>query len=79
MEKYFKEMPGAGEGPGLRAERVLELNSEADAFKSLQNAIENDKERAAKIVKVMYGQACLMAGQPLDDPVEYSDLVLSMM
>ena len=45
----------------------------------IQNAIENDKERAAKIVKVMYGQACLMAGQPLDDPVEYSDLVLSMM
>jgi molecular chaperone HtpG len=79
MEKYFKEMPGSGEGPGIKAERVLELNSEADAFKSLQNAIENDKERAAKIVKVMYGQACLMAGQPLDDPVEYSDLVLSMM
>ncbi|MEE3477936.1 MAG: molecular chaperone HtpG, partial [Methanomethylophilus sp.] len=72
-------MPGSGEGPGIKAERVLELNSEADAFKSLQNAIENDKERAAKIVKVMYGQACLMAGQPLDDPVEYSDLVLSMM
>lgn len=78
MEKYFKEMPGAA-GPGLKAERVLELNADSDAFKSLQKAVTEDKDKAAKMVKVMYGQACIMAGQPLDDPVAYSDLVLSML
>ncbi len=77
MEKYFKEMPGAA-GPGLKAERVLELNADSDAFKSLQEAFGSNKERAADIVKVMYGQACIMAGQALEDPVAYSDLVLKM-
>ncbi len=79
VEKYFKEMPGADGMGQIRAERVLELNAESDAFNSLKAAFADDKDRAAKIVKVMYGQACLMAGQPLDDPVEYSDLVLSML
>ena len=77
MEKYFREMPGS-EGDGFKASRVLELNTEAPVFKSLEAAIKDDKERAADIVRVMYGQACLMAGQPLDDPVGYSDLVLRM-
>ena len=78
VEKYFKEMPGADGMGAIKAERVLELNAESDAFNSLKTAFESDKDKAAKIVKVMYGQACIMAGQPIDDPVEYSDLVLSM-
>ena len=76
VERYFKEMPGQA-GTGVKAARVLELNSDSDVFKSLDAAFKDDKERAKKIVKVMYGQACLMAGQPIDNPVEYSDLVLS--
>ena len=78
VERYFKEMPGQA-GTGVKAARVLELNSDSDVFKSLGAAFKDDKERAKKIVKVMYGQACLMAGQPIDNPVEYSDLVLSML
>ena len=78
VERYFKEMPGQA-GTGVKAARVLELNSDSDVFKSLDAAFKDDKERAKKIVKVMYGQACLMAGQPIDNPVEYSDLVLSML
>ena len=78
VEKYFKEMPGVDGMGAIKAERVLELNAESDAFNSLKTAFESDKDKAAKIVKVMYGQACIMAGQPIDDPVEYSDLVLSM-
>lgn len=78
VEKYFRDMPGAA-GDGVKAARVLELNSDSDAFKALEKAFKEDKDKAAKIVKVMYGQACLMAGQPLDDPVAYSDLVLGML
>jgi len=77
MERYFKEMPGAS-GDSVKAERVLELNSDSNAFKSLDDAFKNDKERATKIVKIMYGQACIMSGQPLDDPVAYSDMLLGM-
>lgn len=78
VEKYFKDMPAAMGGAPMRAQRVLELNSDSEAFRSLEKAFAEDKDHAAKIVKVMYAQACIMAGQPIDDPVEYSDLVLSM-
>jgi hypothetical protein len=30
------------------------------------------------MVRIMYGQASITAGVPLEDPVAYSDLVLSM-
>ncbi len=68
MEKYFKEMAGP-EGDGMKAARVLELNTDSSAFRSLEAAFKDDKEKAAKIVKIMYGQACILAGQELDDPV----------
>ena len=78
VEKYFKEMPGQA-GTGVKAARVLELNSDSAAFGSLNASYKEDPEKAKKIVKIMYGQACLMAGQPVGNPVEYSDLVLSML
>ncbi len=78
VEKYFREMPGQA-GDGIKAARVLELNTDSGAFRSLESAFRTDKERAGKIVRVMYGQACLMAGQSIENPVEYSDLVLSML
>ncbi len=77
MEKYFMEMPGAGE-ENVKASKVLELNSEHPAFRSLEEMIKSDKEKAAKMVKIMYGQASIMANVPLEDPIAYSDLVLSM-
>lgn len=76
MEKYFKEMPGGYDG--VKASRVLELNAGHSAFKALEESIGSDKDRAADMVKIMYGQASIMAGVPLDDPVAFSDLVLSM-
>ncbi|MPN32839.1 Chaperone protein HtpG [bioreactor metagenome] len=77
MEKYFKEMPG-GQGGNMKASRVLELNADHSVFRALKDAIESDKDKAADIVRIMYGQASIMAGIPLDDPVAYSDLVLSI-
>lgn len=77
MEKYFKEMPGS-DGETIKASRVLELNAEHSAFGSLEEVYKADKEKAAKMVKIMYGQGSLMAGIPLEDPIAYSDLVLSM-
>lgn len=77
MERYFKEMPG-GDSGGIKASRVLELNAGHSAFKAIEEAIGSDKDKAADMVKIMYGQASIMAGVPLNDPVAYSDLVLSM-
>ncbi len=77
MEKYFAEMPGSDE-TRMKAQRVLELNASHPAFKALDNAFLNDKERAEDLVKIMYAQASINAGIPLDDAVGYSDLVFKL-
>ena len=47
MEKYFKRNGGEAM-PGMTAQRVLELNSEAPAFAALKRAVAEDRELAAK-------------------------------
>ena len=77
MEKYFKSMQGRQDDlmGEVRAQRVLEFNAGHPSFSALKNAFADDKEKAAKYVKLLYGQALLTAGVPLDDPAEFSELI----
>ena len=77
MEKYFAEMPGS-EDEKMKAQRVLELNASHPAFNALNDAFLNDKDKAKDLIKIMYAQASIMAGLPLDDAVGYSDLVFKL-
>ena len=77
MERYFRSMPGAPEH--LKAIRILELNAEHPAYKAMAEAFaDDDKEKAAKIVKILHAQALLMAGEMPEDPAAYSELVCSL-
>ena len=77
MEKYFKAMQGRQDAMmgDMRAQRVLELNSGHPSFDALKTAFVHDKDKAAGYAKLLYGQALLTAGVPLDDPAEFSELV----
>ena len=80
MERYFASLPEAiSGGQTVKAERVLELNSNHSAFAALQKAYASDKERAAKYAKILYGQSLLAAGIGLDDTAEFTELVCSLM
>jgi len=82
MEKYFKSMQGRQDGGmfgEMKAERVLELNANHPSFTALKEAFENDKEKAAKYAGLLYGQALLTAGIPLEDPSEFSELVNTLL
>ena len=68
-----------GELADFEGEHVLELNADSSAFAAMKNAMSTDKELAAKYAKILYDQALLIAGLPLEDPSEYSDLVCSLM
>ena len=78
MEKYFKSLPGEKEN-AIKARRVLELNGEHHAFKALKNAFETDKEKAAKLSKILYTQALLIADMPIENAVEFAQLVSELM
>ena len=78
MEKYFKRN-GGETMPGMTAQRVLEINSEAPAFNALKRAVAEDRELAAKYAELLYCQALLIADLPLEDPAGYADLVCGLM
>jgi len=81
MERYFKSMQGQQGGMfgDMRAERVLELNTSHPSFTALKDAFNNDKDKAAKYSRLLYGQALLTAGVPLEDPSEFSELISSLL
>lgn len=72
MEKYFRKGPSE-EMRSVRANRVLELNPEHEAVKSLREAWEaGETEKAAKLSKILYALSELMAGVEIEDPAEFS-------
>ena len=77
MERYFKAI-GRGNAY-MTARRVLEINPNASVFRALSDAVKNDREKAVTLTEILYSQAMLIAGFPLDDPSAYSDMVCSLL
>ena len=65
MEKYFKTVQPDS---AIRADRILELNVDHPAFQALEAAVSTDPEKAGKYAQLLYAQALLIAGLPLEDP-----------
>ncbi len=74
MERYFRYGPSE-EMRKVRATRVLEINPEHHAYTVLREAWESDKEKAAKLAKILNVLAELSAGVEVEDPAEFTDLV----
>ncbi|NLY87683.1 MAG: molecular chaperone HtpG [Clostridiales bacterium] len=75
MEKYFTAV---NPGLGMKAKRILELNVEHNAFIALERTIKSDKKKAEKMAEILYTQALLIAGLPVEDPSGYTDTVCSL-
>ena len=76
MEKYMKRVnPEYAYNVG----RVLELNPEHEAVKTLQRVMTEDPVLAKDYAQLLCCQAQLMAQLPLDDPFAYSELVCRLM
>lgn len=76
MEKVLHTMP---DNPGIKADKVLEINVNHEIFKALKNAYEHDKEKLNLYTALLYNQALLIEGLPIEDPVEYSNSVCKIM
>lgn len=74
MEKYFTAV---NPELGMKAKRILELNVDHNAFLSLEKARTEDEDRAKAICEVLYNQALLIAGLPIENPSDYTDLICS--
>lgn len=74
MEKVFSQMPGANQG--MKAQLVLEINSEHPIAEKLKKA---DDEQLKKYVTLLYSSARLIAGLDIENPTQFSDLIAEMM
>lgn len=76
MEKILQAMPDGG---GVKADKVLEINVNHDVFQSLKNALENDKDKLNLYTNLLYNQALLIEGLPVQDPVEFTNDICKVM
>lgn len=78
MEKYFASIPGSPESP--KAQRVLEINPSHKVFEVLKCAYEKDnKEKIKRYAYLLYNEALLIAGLPIDDPSAFAEAVAELM
>ncbi len=75
MEKVLQNMPT---GQDAKATKILEINPNHDLFKTLEKVYENDAEKVKEYAKILYNQALLIEGIPLDNPVEFSNLMVKL-
>ncbi len=77
MEKILATGP---DGEQVKSDRVLELNAQHPVFKALQKAFEEkDDDKVKSYARVLYDQALITEGLPIDDPVAYTQAVYKFM
>ena len=74
MEKVLASMPG-NEGEKPVSDKVLELNANHPVFEKLKAA---DEASLKKYAEILYNQARLIEGLPVEDPIEYTKLVCEL-
>lgn len=76
MEKVLSQMPNNN---GIKAKTVLEINTEHPIAERLKTLYGEDKDKLAKYAKILYSQALLIGGMPIDNPTELSNLICELM
>ncbi|MFA5449386.1 MAG: molecular chaperone HtpG [Clostridia bacterium] len=72
MEKVFNSMPGAKD---IAAEKVLEINASHPIYTKLTSLFDSDKDALKDYASILFTQALLIEGLPIDNAAEYSNLV----
>lgn len=77
MEKIMAMAP---DGQNIKSDRVLEINAQHSIFKTLQEAQkENDTDKIKQYTNILYNQALITEGLPIEDPVAYAQAVCDLM
>ena len=75
MEKVINAMPT---DETVQAEKILEINEGHPIVEKLKDLYKNDKDELEKYTKVLYAQARLIEGLPIDNPTEISNIVCEL-
>ncbi|MFO1443742.1 molecular chaperone HtpG [Bacillus sp. Bva_UNVM-123] len=76
MEKVLSAMP---DNQNVKADKVLEINIHHDVFQSLKGAFDHDKDKLSLYTNLLYNQALLIEGLPIQDPLEFTNDICKVM
>lgn len=81
MEKVFAQQPNAENR--IKASRVLEINTDHKIFKTMTDLYagdsDADREKVKTYTDLLYNQALLIEGMPIDDPVAFANAICELM
>ncbi len=72
MEKVINAMPNEQK---VKAQTILEINAEHPIVEKLKKLYESNKDDLKDYTKILYAQARLIEGLPIENPTEISNLV----
>ncbi len=76
MQKVINAMPT---DEHVDAKLILEINENHEITKKIKDLYENDKETLKKYTKILYDEARLIEGLPIENPTELSSLVCEIL
>ena len=76
MEKVLNAMP---DQQGVSAEKILEINSAHPIFDTLCKLYNEDQDKLKLYTSLLYTQALLIEGMPIDDPAAFSNEICKLM
>ena len=76
MEMTLNTMPQGGD---VKAKKVLEINKNHPVYEKLKSFYERDEDQFALYTELLYNQARLIAGLPLDDVVAFTKNISKLM
>ena len=75
MEKVFNAMPV---NTGEKAKLILEINEKHPIAEKIKSLFDKDKDELKKYTKILYSEARLIDGLPIDNPTEISNLICEL-
>ena len=77
MQKVLEAQPGMEQA--IKAKTVLEINVNHPVAEKLKALYDTDEAKLESYTKILYAQACLICGLPIENPTELSNLVCDLM
>ena len=76
MEKVLNQNP---QNERVKADKVLEINPNHRIFETMKSLYDTDKEKFKDYTSILYDEALLIEGLPIDDPVGFANRICSIM
>ena len=77
MEKALSNQPDMANR--IKAQKVLEVNTNHKIFKTITELFKTDREKVKTYTELLYNQALLIEGMPIEDPAAFANSICELM